>query len=124
MLQQILGDIATALLQDRKHRIQSLGTRLLYTNILHYGGPIAHEFLSRLLLGPDLRTTRRHRALFEFEFKIGFDSTCFDNAKRLLDAYGLTSCPLLLVEDGTALQMRIDLDFDAAKREVSCLVLR
>ena len=121
MLLQILGDMATALLHQRRHRIQSLGTRLLYTNILHYGGPIAHEFLSRLLLGPDVRTTRRMRADFQYDFKIGFCSSGFALAKRILDAYGLTGCPVLLVEDGTALQMRIDLDFDASKREVGCL---
>lgn len=118
MLTQVLGDVAGALIQKRQHRVQSLGTRLLYNNILHYGGPIAHNFLSKLLLGPDVRTTRRQRLGVDFEFKTGFVDSAFALAAKILDAYGLRGCPLLLAEDGTALQIRVDLDFDASKREV------
>lgn len=118
MLVQVLGDVADALLHQRRHRIQSLGTRLLYNNILHYGGPIAHEFLSRLLLGPDVSTTRRQRMELLFEFMTGFIESAFVIAKQILHAYGLTGCPLLAAEDGTALQIRVDLDFNAEKREV------
>ena len=118
MLVDILTDVGVALLHERQHRVQSLGTRLLYTNILHHGGALAHQFLSKVLLGPDVTTTRRQRLQLEYDFKIGFHSAGFALAKSILDAYGLTGCPLLLVEDGTALQIRIDLDFNATKREV------
>ena len=89
MLVEVLEDMATALVRGRRTRVQSLGTRLLYTNMLHYGGPIAHEFLSRLLLGPDLSSSRRQRRKLEFEFVFGFPDSVFVAAKDILEAYGL-----------------------------------
>ena len=114
----ILKDIGQALVKGRRARRLSPETRLLYFTLLHNGGPKVHNYVSELLLGPSIRWTKRLRAKFDYPIVQGFVSQFFDVIAQTLDAYKLKHLPFIVAEDGTAVQMRIDVDYDAAKQEV------
>lgn len=107
-----------ALVTNRRSRTLSRSTKIVYMTILRNGGPLAHNYLSQLLLGPDIRTTKRAVERFEYPLKIGFADAFFRNIKDMLCRYGLKGCPLLVSEDGTALQIRVDIDYDAGAQQI------
>jgi hypothetical protein len=79
-----------------------------YSTLLLHGGPQIHDFVSELLHGPSLSTTRSYLQwgktgkLYEYgpdRFKLG---------ATILNEMGLQDAPCLLVEDGTALITHFD----------------
>lgn len=76
--------------------------------MLNHSGSQVHDWLSKLLLGPDVRTTQKARAAFEYPPGLGITQEHLDAAMKVLSAWDLLSCPMVLVEDATAQQCRAD----------------
>lgn len=117
-LKSLLHDISNALAGGRRQRRLSDTSKRLYLFMLQNGGALAHDYVSQLFLGPDLRTTRRIREKFDYPFMIGLDGRFFDIMVDMLGKYSLLNAPLLLSEDGTALQIRMDIDVDIKKQAI------
>lgn len=81
----------------------------VYASILHYGGPLAMKYVSELFMGPSIRTIKRHNAEFSYPLAIQVTPEFLTVVKRLLEKWGLLNAPLLVTEDATALQMRVDI---------------
>ena len=76
--------------------------------VLNHSGAQVHDWLSKLLLGPDVRTTQKARAAFDYPSTLGLSKEHMDAVIKVLEAWNLLSCPLLLGEDATAQQCRAD----------------
>ena len=50
-----------------------------------------------------------YKAAFHYPYILGLSSEFFDIVTRLMDKWGLRDCPFIISEDGTALQMRVDI---------------
>ncbi|KAL0038543.1 hypothetical protein WJX77_010066 [Trebouxia sp. C0004] len=107
-LKEILLDIGRALLKGRKNRLLSNGTRQLFMRVLNHSGSQVHDWLSKLLLGPNVRTTQKYRSDFEYPTGLGITEGHLDAAVKVLQAWNLLDCPMILSEDATAQQCRAD----------------
>ena len=76
--------------------------------ILNHSGSQVHDWLSKLLLGPDVRTTQKARAAFDYPSGIGITRKHLDAVEKVLKEWNLLECPFILAEDATAQQCRGD----------------
>lgn len=76
--------------------------------VLNHSGSQVHDWLSKLLLGPDARTTQKWRSNFEYPNGLGITEQHLDAVIKVLKARNLLECPLILAEDATAQQCRAD----------------
>jgi hypothetical protein len=67
-----------------------------------------------------VRTTQRFRAELPYPCVMGMDSTFIDIAYDVLKQWGLDKVPIIISEDGTASQVRVDVAENWEKR--TCLV--
>jgi len=111
-LEEILEGISITL-RNRLTRGRPLkeNVRLFYVAILNTKGPWAHNLVSDILLGPSERNTKKLRA----ELGEGFQSRwhadrSIEGLKATLTDHGLEDAPGLLVEDGSSLLRRVDLE--------------
>ncbi|DBA96163.1 TPA: hypothetical protein ACH3X1_015645 [Trebouxia sp. C0004] len=100
--------LGQALLKGRKQRKISNGTQQLFMRVLNYSGSQVHDWLSKLLLGPDVRTTQKHRSNFVYPTGLGITEEHLDAVVKVLEAWNLLDCPMILSEDATAQQCRAD----------------
>ncbi|DBA89350.1 TPA: hypothetical protein ACH3X1_004144 [Trebouxia sp. C0004] len=107
-LEEVLLDIGQALLKGRKQRKISNGTQQLFMRVLNHSGSQVHDWLSKLLLGPDVRTTQKHRSNFVYPTGLGITEEHLDAVVKVLEAWNLLDCPMILSEDATAQQCRAD----------------
>ena len=108
-LQNFLVDCFQALLC--RHRVLSSASRQFYTTVIRSGGHMLHDWVSKLFHGPSASTTHRHTAQFDYPYMLGINDKFFDVVATLLDRWGLAKAPCIISEDGTALQMRLDITF-------------
>lgn len=80
----------------------------LYCRVLNHSGSQVHDWLSKLLLGPDVRTTQKARAEFEYPPTLGITAKHMDAIMRVLQAWKMVEIPLILAEDATAQHCRAD----------------
>ena len=80
----------------------------LYFRVLNHSGSQVHDWLSKLLLGPDVRTTQKARAEFEYPPTLGITAKHMDAIMRVLQAWKMVEIPLILAEDATAQHCRAD----------------
>ena len=69
-----------------------------------------HDWLSEILLGPDIRTTQKWWGQFEYPSTLGITKEHMDAVMKVIEAWNLLPCPIILAEDvdATAQQCRID----------------
>ena len=108
-LQDLLTDIATALVRGRSSRRMSPTTTDFYVTLLQHGGMMIHDWVSQIFFGPNRRTTLRHKAAFDYPYILGISTQFFNVVIDLMTKWGLHDAPFIISEDGTALQMRIDI---------------
>lgn len=68
-----------------------------------------HDWVSDFLFGPAISTTRHHKASFDYPDCMGLTDAHLDLVTELLEEWGLLRAPCIISEDGTALQMRVDI---------------
>ena len=76
--------------------------------VLNHAGSQVHDWLSKLLLGPHVRTTQKLKSKFEYPASLGITSKHMDPAMKVLEGWTLLKCPLVLAEDATAQHCRAD----------------
>ena len=76
--------------------------------VLNHSGSQVHDWLSKLLMGPDVRTTQKLRSSFEYPSGLGITVEHLDAVVKVLKAWNLLDCPMILAEDATAQQCRAD----------------
>lgn len=76
--------------------------------VLNHSGSQVHDWLSKLLLGPDVRTAQKYRSDFEYPTGLGNTEDHLDAVVKVLKAWNLMDCPMILSEDATAQQCRAD----------------
>ncbi|GAX85923.1 hypothetical protein CEUSTIGMA_g13339.t1 [Chlamydomonas eustigma] len=108
-LQEFLTDVINAVMGGRQSRVLSATSKEIYSTILYFCGQMAHDWVSKVFLGPSISTTRNIKATIDYPCVLGLHSTFFDVAARLMNAWGLIEAPFILSEDGSALQMRVDI---------------
>ena len=52
-LVNFMKDMGTALVNGRRHRHMSQTTQEFFMTVMQYGGPMFHDFVSKVFLGPD-----------------------------------------------------------------------
>ena len=111
-----LKDILTGISRAVRFGRASAGKRsenekVFYCMLMQYGGPLVHKFVSKNLMGPDERTTRRHRAK-QKRFTYGFAEEHVQFANEVLESYGLQGAPYIICEDATALSKHLDVHIE------------
>lgn len=71
-------------------------------------------------IGPNVRTTQRFRAAFNYPSVLGMDAVFVDIVLDVLKQWGLDKAPFIISEDGTASQVRVDVTENWEKR--TCFV--
>ena len=66
---------------------------------------MAHNFLADTYYGPRQRSVQRRRAEFPYPMLLGWSSQFVAIVADLLRAWGLEGAPVVIAEDGTALQV-------------------
>lgn len=107
-LVDILNGVGEALNKGTKNRVLSKCQKVFYQTLLTHGGPRVHDFVSDVLLGPHVRTTKRQRNKHSMFFHSGISKDVFEYAAGLLKEYGLEGAPCFIAEDATALQSRLE----------------
>ena len=94
----------------RKGRTLSKTEKQFYALLLNAGGAWAHEFVSKIFLGPDLRTTKSNRfSIAQLSAAdLEFTPDCFRKLKELLVLSGLHNAPGIIAEDTTTVHRRLD----------------
>lgn len=67
-----------------------------------------HDWVSKVFLGPDVRTTQRLRYSLEYPMSLGISRAHLAVITSLLEKWGLHHAPFIISEDGTAQQIRAD----------------
>eukprot|EP00887_Chlorella_sp_A99_P002067 scaffold21.g2067.t1 len=89
----------------------ALWLQVFYQTLLNLGGPAIHKFVAENLCGPHLRTTQRDRSRgYGFELGLGALDASMARLKELLTRYGWAGVPMVVGEDGTALQAGLQLE--------------
>ncbi|GAX84874.1 hypothetical protein CEUSTIGMA_g12295.t1 [Chlamydomonas eustigma] len=117
-LQAFLVDCFRAVIDGRRSRVLSGASKEFYMIIMQNCGQMLHDYVSRLFSGPSASTTRAWKAAVDYPFMLGLHSDFFDAAAHLIGIWGMTEMPFLLAEDGSALQMRIDVTTKDGKAQV------
>lgn len=76
------------------------------------------DYVSKVFKGPSPSTIRSFNASVPYPYLLGLHPAFFDNAASLIKAWGLIDAPFMLSEDGSALQMRIDITVRDSKIHV------
>lgn len=108
-LQVFLHDCFTAMLNGRRQRQLSATSKLFYSTLMRTGGQMITSWVSKTFHGPSASTIRAYNANIDFPYILGLDSSFFDHAATLISEWELKDAPFMLSEDGSALQMRIDI---------------
>ena len=61
-------------------------TNLLYFRVLNHSGSQVHDWLSEILLGPDIRTTQKWRGQFEYPSTLGITKEHMDAVMKVIEA--------------------------------------
>ena len=88
-LVDVLDGMATALVKGSRKRHLGTSTKAFYVSLLNYGGPLVHNLVANLLLGPSLRTSQRTRAKFH-HYSLGIEAASFANAANILRLFSLS----------------------------------
>lgn len=107
-LVELLQAVADAMKSGRRHRRLTPVMQAFYSKLLVHGGQQVHDFVSSVLLGPDVRTTRRLTKGPMSEFMLGIKSEFFKEVRKLMCHWGIQDAPVFIGEDATALQPRLD----------------
>ena len=94
----------------RKGRTLSKTEKHFYALLLNAGGAWAHEIVSKIFLGPDLRTTKSNRSSIAqlSAADLEFTLDCFRKLKELLVLSGLHDAPSIIAEDAATVLRRLD----------------
>ena len=107
-LQDILTGISTCLRNGtRRGRTLSDSEKQFYMMLLNNTSPWAHKFVSGVMLGPDLRTSKEFRSRYG-GIELGFEE---DNVRQLRDTltkYNLEDTPGKVSEDASGAIRRLD----------------
>jgi len=105
----IIESLIQAMSARSKHgkRI-TLEMKQFYAELLVYGGPQIHDYVSEACLGPHVDTTRDFLAEFKTGTFYEWSPSRFQKVKDLLGRYNIMGAPCIVVEDGTALVPHMD----------------
>jgi hypothetical protein len=108
-LATFLTDTLEAMTKSRQLRQLSETSKQFYVTLYQHGGSALHDWVSSLFLGPARSTTTAEKARAPYPFGLGLLDTHFANVKTMLDKWKLSDAPCIVSEDGTAIQMRLDI---------------
>ncbi|GAX86165.1 hypothetical protein CEUSTIGMA_g13578.t1 [Chlamydomonas eustigma] len=108
-LQAFLVDVFKAMVFGRRSRQMSTPTKEFYSIIMQNCGQMLHDFVSEMFCGPSSSSTRAFKAAVDYPFMLGLHQDYFKMAATIIKVWKLSDAPFLLSEDGSALQMRIDI---------------
>ncbi|GAX86187.1 hypothetical protein CEUSTIGMA_g13600.t1 [Chlamydomonas eustigma] len=108
-LKDILLDCFKAITGGRQTRHLSPVTLEFFVAVLQHSGQQMHDFVSKTFLGPAISTTRHIKAVTDYPCVLGLHPQFFTVAAKLINDWGLSDAPFVLSEDGSALQMRVDI---------------
>jgi hypothetical protein len=107
-LVEVLQAVSDALKSGRRHRKLSPVMKAFYSKLLVHGGQVVHNFVSKIFEGPHIRTTRRFTKGPITEFMLGLKADFFRSVYHMLSHWGIQDAPVIIGEDATALQPRLD----------------
>jgi hypothetical protein len=107
-LMEVLQSVAISLKSGRRNRRLTPVMKSFYARLLIHGGPQIHDFVSSVLEGPHARTTRRFTKGPLTEYILGLKVEFVAAARHILGHWGISDAPILVGEDATALQPRLD----------------
>jgi hypothetical protein len=105
---EVLKSVADALKNGRKHRKLSPVMKSFYGRLLVHGGPLLHNFVSQIFLGPHTRRTRAFTKGTLSDYMLGLKIEFLQVVRKILTNWGIQDAPVVLGEDATALQSRLD----------------
>ena len=94
----------------RRGRRMSKSEEQFYTLLLNAGGAWAHDFVSNIFLGPDIRTTKEKRSAIASVsgIELEFSESCFAHLVELLKVFKLEDAPGIIAEGGSTVLRRLD----------------
>ena len=107
-LQDILTGISTCLRNGtRRGRTLSDSEKQFYMMLLNNTSPWAHKFVSGVMLGPDLRTSKDFRSRYG-GIELGFEEDSIRQLRKTLTKYNLEKTPGKVSEDASGAIRRLD----------------
>jgi hypothetical protein len=94
--------------KDDRGRRHPAFIKRAFARILMHGGPAVHNYVSGMLLGPSLSTTRRELRNARGDDLSIWDESRFKTGADILQDMGLADAPCILTEDSTALVPHAD----------------
>lgn len=104
VIKSVLQGVALGPNRDERGRRHDPALKAVFANILLYGGPRVHDYVSGLWRGPSIATTRRTLTEYAGDNRLYmWDSQRADEVATSLAAFDLAEAPCIMAEDATAL---------------------